>query len=70
MGDDTITRVSVKGSRVTCLAMSRTTLSHGWSALDESTCYKDQSFVVVGLVRMDSGSEGHGTTFRSPGNIP
>lgn len=68
-GNDTITRGTVEGSGGTCLAIRTTTLSYKILLLDVSALDRRRCSIFAGLVKMGSGSEFRGSTFRSAGNI-
>lgn len=69
VGDNSITRISVKASRATFIVTHTTALSPGILLLEISALDRNCCLFVVGLVRVGTGSEGHGTTFGSRQNI-
>lgn len=70
VGDDTITHVLAKASRVTCHAIHTTIFSCVILRLYSSSLKSNHRSSVAGWVRVGTDSECNDTTFCSPGNIP
>lgn len=69
MGEDTNTLVSVRGFRVTCLAVPNSSLPCKVLLLAGSALDRDRRPIVADLEKMNTGSACHVTTFRSSGII-
>lgn len=67
VGEDTITRILIKGSRVTCLAILTIMWSSGILLLDGSKLGTGGCSIVADLVRIGIWFECLGTTFRYSG---